>query len=253
MRKPVKTHLPAVSSPLEWATTADGILYTAQIPNREDGSIETGDIRAQAELTLSNLRRTVEAAGGSMDDVTQVLVYLPDRQRLSGHERDLRQVVQAALPEPRDHHRQPDGAGGQNRDRGLRPCRRTERGPRVRRATEGQGEEAGAGQAQRQTGAPPVRTAGGGAAASFATHGGHDVTLRRRIFFGAAASAEGDVGIADQSAAEATGDSAPAPFRTQWQHRIAWRCGDLLRYRRRAGIDGWSMPGTIRSPRWRRC
>jgi 2-iminobutanoate/2-iminopropanoate deaminase len=78
MRKPVKTHLPAVSSPLEWATTADGILYTAQIPNREDGSIETGDIRAQAELTLGNLRRTVEAAGGGMDDVTQVLVYLPD-------------------------------------------------------------------------------------------------------------------------------------------------------------------------------
>lgn len=78
MRKPVKTHLPAVSSPLEWATTADGILYTAQIPNREDGSIETGDIRAQAELTLGNLRRTVEAAGGNMDDVTQVLVYLPD-------------------------------------------------------------------------------------------------------------------------------------------------------------------------------
>jgi enamine deaminase RidA (YjgF/YER057c/UK114 family) len=84
MRKPVKTHLPAVSSPLEWATTADGILYTAQIPNREDGSIETGDIRAQAELTLSNLRRTVEAAGGSMDDVTQVLVYLPDPSDFAG-------------------------------------------------------------------------------------------------------------------------------------------------------------------------
>ena len=84
MRKPVKTHLPAVSSLLEWATTADGILYTAQIPNREDGSIETGDIRAQAELTLSNLRRTVEAAGGSMDDVTQVLVYLPDPSDFAG-------------------------------------------------------------------------------------------------------------------------------------------------------------------------
>ena len=84
MRKPVKTHLPAVKAPLEWATTADGILYTAQIPNREDGSIETGDIRAQAELTLSNLRRTVEAAGGSMDDVTQVLVYLPDPADFAG-------------------------------------------------------------------------------------------------------------------------------------------------------------------------
>jgi 2-iminobutanoate/2-iminopropanoate deaminase len=76
-RKAVKTHLPAVSAPLEWATIADGTLYTAQIPNREDGSIETGDIRQQAQLTLDNLRRTVEAAGGSMADVTQVLVYLP--------------------------------------------------------------------------------------------------------------------------------------------------------------------------------
>ena len=83
-RKPVKTHLPAVSAPLEWATTADGILYTAQIPNREDGSIETGDIRAQAELTLGNLRRTVEAAGGTMADVTQVLVYLPDASDFAG-------------------------------------------------------------------------------------------------------------------------------------------------------------------------
>ena len=84
MRKPVKTHLPAVSAPLEWATTADGILYTAQIPIREDGSIETGDIRAQTELMLANLRRTVEAAGGGMDDVTQVVVYLPDPADFAG-------------------------------------------------------------------------------------------------------------------------------------------------------------------------
>jgi 2-iminobutanoate/2-iminopropanoate deaminase len=84
MRKPVKTHLPAVNAPLEWATTADGILYTAQIPIREDGSIETGDIRAQTDLTLSNLRRVVEAAGGGMDDVTQVVVYLPDPADFAG-------------------------------------------------------------------------------------------------------------------------------------------------------------------------
>lgn len=84
MRKPVKTHLPAVSSPLEWATTADGILYTAQIPNREDGSIETGDITKQATLTLDNLKRTVEAAGGTMDDVTQVLVYLTSPESFPG-------------------------------------------------------------------------------------------------------------------------------------------------------------------------
>jgi 2-iminobutanoate/2-iminopropanoate deaminase len=76
MRQAVKTHLPSENVPIEWATIADGILYTAQIPIREDGSIETGDIAKQATLTLDNLKRTVEAAGGSMDDVTQVLVYL---------------------------------------------------------------------------------------------------------------------------------------------------------------------------------
>jgi enamine deaminase RidA (YjgF/YER057c/UK114 family) len=84
MRKAVKTHLPAVSAPIEWATTADGVLYTAQIPMREDGSIETGDIGVQAKLTLENLRRTVEAAGGTMADVTQVMVFLPDPKDFAG-------------------------------------------------------------------------------------------------------------------------------------------------------------------------
>ncbi len=97
-RTPVKTHLPAVSAPLEWATTADGILYTAQIPNREDGSIETGDIRVQARLTLENLRRTVEAAGGSMADVTQVLVYLPDPADFPGMNETYAKAFQPPYP-----------------------------------------------------------------------------------------------------------------------------------------------------------
>ena len=84
MRQAVKTHLPSENVPIEWATTADGILYTAQIPIREDGSIETGDITKQATLTLDNLKRTVEVAGGSMDDVTQVLVYLTSPDAFPG-------------------------------------------------------------------------------------------------------------------------------------------------------------------------
>jgi 2-iminobutanoate/2-iminopropanoate deaminase len=84
MRQAVKTHLPSEKAPIEWATTADGILYTAQIPIREDGSIETGDITKQARLTLDNLKRTVEAAGGNMDDVTQVLVYLTSPDSFPG-------------------------------------------------------------------------------------------------------------------------------------------------------------------------
>ena len=84
MRQAVKTHLPSDRAPIEWATTADGILYTAQIPIREDGSIETGDITKQATLTLENLKRTVEAAGGTMDDVTQVLVHLTTKDAFAG-------------------------------------------------------------------------------------------------------------------------------------------------------------------------
>lgn len=84
MRKAVKTHLPSDKAPIEWATKGGNVLYTAHIPIREDGSIETGDIKAQAQLTLQNLKRTVEAAGGTMDDVTQVLIYLPDKADFAG-------------------------------------------------------------------------------------------------------------------------------------------------------------------------
>lgn len=54
------------------------MLFTAHGPVREDGSIDAGPVEDQARLTLSNLRRAVEAAGGTLDDVTQVLIYLTD-------------------------------------------------------------------------------------------------------------------------------------------------------------------------------
>ena len=84
MKRAVKSGLPAPSAPIEWATIADGILYTAQIPLKADGSIETGDIATQTRLTLDNLKQTLKAAGGSLDDVAQVLVYLPDPKDFPG-------------------------------------------------------------------------------------------------------------------------------------------------------------------------
>lgn len=84
MKRAVKTGLPSVNRPIEWATVADGVLYTAQLPIKPDGSFETGDIQAQTDLTLSNLKHTVEAAGGTMADVTQVLVYLTNQSDFDG-------------------------------------------------------------------------------------------------------------------------------------------------------------------------
>ena len=84
MKTVVKTHLPSVEAPIEWATIGDDVLYTALIPIREDGSIEAGSIDKQADLTFSNLKRTLEAAGGTLEDVTQVLVYLTGKEHFQG-------------------------------------------------------------------------------------------------------------------------------------------------------------------------
>lgn len=78
MKRAVETGLPKVGRPLEWATIANGVLYTTQLPIKADGSFDTGDIERQTELTLNNLQKTLEAAGGTMDDITQVIVYLSD-------------------------------------------------------------------------------------------------------------------------------------------------------------------------------
>ena len=98
MRQVVKTHLPGEDAPIEWAVTADGVLYTAQIPIREDGSIETGSIDQQAELTFGNLKRTLEAAGGTLEDVTQVLVYLTDKGDFPGMNAVYRRYFQKPFP-----------------------------------------------------------------------------------------------------------------------------------------------------------
>ncbi|GAB5097094.1 RidA family protein [Caballeronia sp. LP006] len=84
MRKVIETGLPNGSAPVEWATVSNGTLYTASIPIRADGSIEDGDIATQAELTFANLKQIVESAGATMDDVTQVQVFLTDKSYFEG-------------------------------------------------------------------------------------------------------------------------------------------------------------------------
>jgi 2-iminobutanoate/2-iminopropanoate deaminase len=96
MKKAVDTGLKAPGAPIEWATVADNILYTAQIPMKPDGSFETGDIAAQTEQTLRNLKQTIGAAGGTMADVTQVLVYLTKPENFAG----MNAVYQTYFPKP---------------------------------------------------------------------------------------------------------------------------------------------------------
>lgn len=83
MNYAIKTDLFASRAPLEWAVVGNGTLYTAQIPINREGQVVTGGIVAQSRQTLDNLRHTLEAAGSSLDAVTQVMIYVTDRSYLA--------------------------------------------------------------------------------------------------------------------------------------------------------------------------
>ena len=76
MIKAIDTGLPHFGRPTEWATTGAGVLFTCAVPVRADGSFETGNPRAQITVSLRNLTQVLDAAGGKMNDVAQVIVYL---------------------------------------------------------------------------------------------------------------------------------------------------------------------------------
>jgi 2-iminobutanoate/2-iminopropanoate deaminase len=78
MKEVIETGLPPLQQPFSWAIKKNGFLFTAHGPVRSDGTIDTGDIESQTQLTLENLQRTLVAAGGSLADVMQVLIYMVD-------------------------------------------------------------------------------------------------------------------------------------------------------------------------------
>jgi len=57
----------------------DLVFVSGQVPRDvRTGDLFGDDIRAQARGVLANLRRVLEAAGASLDDVVSVTVYLAD-------------------------------------------------------------------------------------------------------------------------------------------------------------------------------
>lgn len=98
MKKVIDVGLPALAQPFSWATQAQGLLFTAHGPVRSDGSIDTGPIEDQARLTFSNLRQAVQAAGGTLADVTQVLIYMTDVQDMKAIDAVYREFFEAPYP-----------------------------------------------------------------------------------------------------------------------------------------------------------
>ncbi len=98
MITPVKTDLFASKAPLEWAVIGNGLLFTAQIPIGADGQVVAGGIEAQARQTLDNLTHTLECAGAGLDALTQVLIYVTDRDDLATVNRVYADYVTAPYP-----------------------------------------------------------------------------------------------------------------------------------------------------------
>jgi enamine deaminase RidA (YjgF/YER057c/UK114 family) len=98
MKEIVDTGLPPLKQPFSWAVKAAGLLFTAHGPVRPDGTIDTGSIEAQARLTFANLSRAVVAAGGGLQDVTQVLIYMTDVADMPAIDAVYREFFEAPYP-----------------------------------------------------------------------------------------------------------------------------------------------------------
>ena len=98
MKEVIDVGLPALNQPFSWAVKAAGLLFTAHGPVRPDGSIDTSAIEDQARLTFANLRRALQAAGGTLHDVTQVLIYMTDVLDMKAIDAVYREFFEAPYP-----------------------------------------------------------------------------------------------------------------------------------------------------------
>jgi len=101
MHKAITSNLPAPSVPLNWAVTAptDGqILYTAHLSIGEDGQFSDGTIEEQTRRTMENIKFSVEAAGGTMADITPCLIYLVDAAAAPGMNSVYVEYFEGVLP-----------------------------------------------------------------------------------------------------------------------------------------------------------
>jgi len=80
MRTHVRTdRAPAAIGPYAQAVQAGSLLFTSgQVALRPDGSFVDGDVRAQTEQVMANLRAVLEAAGTGFEHVVKATCFLRD-------------------------------------------------------------------------------------------------------------------------------------------------------------------------------
>ncbi|WP_266082106.1 Rid family detoxifying hydrolase [Haladaptatus caseinilyticus] len=76
----VTDEAPRNDNPYSQGVRADDTLYVSGYGpvDPETGEDVDGDVQAETEQVLENIAATVEKAGGSLDDVVKITVYLTD-------------------------------------------------------------------------------------------------------------------------------------------------------------------------------
>ncbi len=100
-RSPIHTdHAPAAIGPYSQATRAGNTVYfSGQIPlDPATGNVVEGGIEAQARRAFDNLKAVVEAAGGSMDDIVRVGLYLTDLSQFGAVNAAMAEYFEAPYP-----------------------------------------------------------------------------------------------------------------------------------------------------------
>lgn len=70
---------PQAIGPYSQAVVANGMVFcSGQIPLTPDGQLVEGDVTAQAQQVLSNLKGLLEASGSSLGQVVKTTVFLAD-------------------------------------------------------------------------------------------------------------------------------------------------------------------------------
>ena len=65
--------------PFAQATIAGGFMFVCFTGRDAEGKFAVGDVRAQTQQAIDNIRMLIEEAGGSLNDVVKCTVYVTDR------------------------------------------------------------------------------------------------------------------------------------------------------------------------------
>lgn len=86
MHQLVNNGFPRSKSPISNTVDANGHIYSVQIPRDPTTLVPSGDgdIQEQTRRVLQQLKQSMEAAGGTLNDVAQIVIYLVNSKDAPG-------------------------------------------------------------------------------------------------------------------------------------------------------------------------